>query len=418
VKRAILLWWGVLVALWALLAAARQLQGLLTQVVLALFLSFAMDPMVDWLNRRGVKRGAATALTMVAVLGLFIAFLTAMGSLIATQLQQLADDLPDYVTSVDHFLEKRFGVEIDNADLMDQLRAGGAASDYLSGLADNLVGVGTSLLNVVFELLTISLFAFYFTADGHRLRRAICSVLPPARQLEVLRIWELGINKTGAFISSRVILAIISAAFHWVVFAALDLPSSLALALWVGLISQFIPVIGIYIAGVIPALIALGIEPTKALWVLVAVVIYQQVENYGLQPRITAQTLNMHPAVAFAAVLAGTATFGVSGALLALPFLATVQSFISVYIARHTVVENRLLGQHDTVSEEEIRRMAAGHRPGPTASEDTTAHTADGPGGSPDDAPPADDPSEGDATSADGSADTAPSGTPVDDHKE
>ncbi|MGF1597692.1 MAG: AI-2E family transporter [Acidimicrobiales bacterium] len=351
VKRAILMWWGTLVLLWAVLTVTRQLRGLLVQVVLALFFSFAMEPLVDRLSLRGVRRGVATALTMLAVAVFLIGFLVAMGSLVATQLRDLANDLPGYITSAQLWIEQRFNVEVESADVVSQLQAGGQASEYLSGLADNLVGVGTSLLSVLFQLLTISLFAYYFTADGPRLRQTICSVLPPARQHEVLRVWELAITKTGAFISSRVILAIISSLFHWIVFAVLDLPSAVALALWVGILSQFIPVIGIYIAGVVPALIALGIDPSRALWVVIAMVVYQQIENYVLQPRVTAQTLNMHPAVAFGAVLAGTATFGASGALLALPFVATVQSFISAYIARHTVVENRLLGEPDRARE-------------------------------------------------------------------
>jgi len=352
VRQAILWWWGVLVVLWLSLGVVRQLRGLLIQLALALFLSFAMEPLVDRLGRRGVNRGVATGLTMLLLVIGVAAFLTAMGSLIATQLRQLAEDLPGYLTSAELWAEERFGVEIENADLIEQLQAGGQASEYLSGLADNLVGVGTGLLSGVFQLLTIGLFAYYLTADGPRLRQSICSVLPPARQLEVLRVWELAINKTGAFISSRVILAVISAVFHWVAFAVLDLPSAVPLAIWVGVISQFIPVVGIYIAGVVPTLIALGIDPTKALWVIVVLVVYQQIENYGLQPRVTAQTLDMHPAVAFAAVLAGTATFGASGALLALPFLATVQSFISAYIARHNVVESRLLTSTDTAPPE------------------------------------------------------------------
>ena len=354
VRRAILFWWLILFGLWALLMTARQLRGLLTQLVLALFLSFAMEPLVDRLGRYGIRRSVATAITMATVIAFFIGFLIAMGSLVAGQLRQLATDLPGYLTSAEQWAEDRFGFEIENSDLFEQLSAGGQASEYLRDLADNLVGIGTSLLSVLFQLLTISLFAYYFTADGPRLRQTICSVLPPARQREVLRVWELAITKTGAFISSRFILAIISTFFHWIVFAVLDLPSAVALAIWVGLISQFIPVIGIYIAGVVPALIALGIDPSKALWVLIAIVIYQQIENYGLQPRITAQTLNMHPAVAFAAVLAGTATFGVSGALLALPLVATVQSFISAYIARHAVVENKLLTSSDGLTSSSV----------------------------------------------------------------
>jgi predicted PurR-regulated permease PerM len=343
VREAILWWWGIFVVLWLALGVTRQLRGLLTQLALALFLSLAMEPLVDRLGRRGIKRGVATAVTMLVLALLCLAFLVAMGSLVATQLRQLAQDLPGYVTSAELWAENRFNVEIESTDVIDQIGTGSQTSEYLSSLADNLVGVGTGVLSGVFQLLTIALFAFYFTADGPRLRRAICSVLPPAQQHEVLRVWELAITKSGAFLAARFILAVISATFHWVAFALLDLPSALALALWVGIVSQFIPVIGIYIAGILPALIALGIDPTKALWVIVIMVIYQQIENYGLQPRVTAQTLNMHPAVAFAAVLAGVALFGATGAVLALPFLATVQSFISAYIARHKVVESRLI---------------------------------------------------------------------------
>ncbi len=369
VRQAIFLWWGALIFLWVALGTVRQLRGLLTQLALALFLSFAMEPAVDWLGRRGIRRSVATGLTMAAIAAFIIGFMVQMGSLVANQLRQLATGLPGYVTSAERWAEERFDTEIqiENSDLIGQLQAGGAASEYLSSLADNLVGVGTGLLSVVFQVLTVSLFAFYLTADGPRLRQSICSVLPPARQHEVLRVWELAINKTGAFISSRVILALISAVVHWIAFTLLDLPSPIALALWVGIISQFIPVIGVYIAGVVPALIALGIDPTTALWVVVVIVVYQQIENYGIQPRVTAQTLDMHPAVAFGAVLVGSSIFGATGAVLALPFLATVQSFISAYISRHDVVESRLVAgaATDQVPAEGGEEGEAAERGGP-----------------------------------------------------
>lgn len=343
VRQAIFLWWGTLVGLWLTYVVARELRGLLTQVALALFLSFAMEPLVDRLNDRGWNRGLATGLTMLGVALFFVAFLTAMGSLVATQVRQLANDLPGYVTSAEVWTEDRFDVDIVTDDVLSALGDGGQASEYLSTVADNVVGVGAALAGILFQVLTVSLFAFYLTADGPRVRSAICSLLPPARQHEVLRAWELAITKTGAFLASRFILATISAFTHWVAFRVIGLPSAVALALWVGLVSQFIPVIGTYIAGVAPALIALGVEPSMALWVVLTVVVYQQIENYVIQPRVTAHSLSMHPAVAFAAVLAGTAIFGVPGALLALPFLATVQSFISAFIEHHDVVDNRLL---------------------------------------------------------------------------
>jgi predicted PurR-regulated permease PerM len=104
-----------------------------------------------------------------------------------------------------------------------------------------------------------------------------------------------------------------------------------------------VPVIGTYLAGVLPLVVALGVEPILALWTLVVILVYQQIENYVLLPRITANTMAIHPAVAFGAVLVGASLLGAIGAILALPAAATVAGFVSVYVARHEVVESRLL---------------------------------------------------------------------------
>ncbi len=342
VRRAIFLWWGVLVSLWLALLMARQLRGLLVQVVLALFLSFALEPLVDKMEARGMKRGLATAISLVGLFAAAAAFVTAMGQLIATQLTDLVDEFPRYLTSGQEWLADQ-GITVETDDLIERFQDGGDAAGYASDVANRLLSAGTTVAGILFQVITVALFTFYFTADGPRLRRVICSMLPPQRQVEVIRVWELAINKTGAYITSRFILALISGVFHWIVFTILDLPSAVALALWVGLISQFIPTLGTYLAGVFPVLVALGIEPSKALWVIAAVVIYQQIENYILQPRITAQTLDLHPAVSIGAVLAGTSLFGAPGALLALPFVATAGGFFTAYVERHPLIENRLL---------------------------------------------------------------------------
>ncbi len=342
VRRSILLWWGVLVVLWLLYVTARELRGLLVQIVLALFISFALDPVVERLGRRGLGRSAATGLSLVALFVATVGFLAAMGTLVANQLNDLVDNLPGYLDRAQIWLDGRFGIVFDANDLQKQFEPGGQASKFAAGLAGNLVSIGTTVLGLLFQTLTVTLFAYYFTADGPRLRRSICSVLPPGRQRNVLAVWELAITKTGAYISSRFVLAVMSAVFHGVVFELLRLPSAVALALWVGLISQFIPTLGTYLAGVLPVVVALGVEPSRALWVIVAVVIYQQIENYLLQPRVTGQSLNLHPAVAIGAVLAGTELFGPAGALVALPVVATGTAFLTAYIERHDVIDDRL----------------------------------------------------------------------------
>ncbi|MDA3038223.1 MAG: AI-2E family transporter [Actinomycetota bacterium] len=344
VRRSIFLWWGVLVGLWLIYVTARELRGLLVQIVLALSFSFALDPAVERLGRRGVRRSTATGLSLLVALVVTIAFLGAMGTLLANQLNDLVRNLPDYFDQTQIWLDDQFGITFNADDLRSQFEPGGEASRFATGIAGNLVGIGTTVIGLLFQTLTVTLFAYYLTADGPRLRRVVCSVLPPERQHAVLAVWNLAIAKTGAYISSRFLLALISSVFHWVFFQILDLPSPVALAIWVGVISQFIPTLGTYLAGLLPMVVALGVQPSRALWVVGAVVVYQQIENYVLQPRITGQSLNMHPGVAIGAVLVGTELFGPTGALVALPVVATATAFLTAYVERHDVVDDPLVG--------------------------------------------------------------------------
>jgi predicted PurR-regulated permease PerM len=109
-----------------------------------------------------------------------------------------------------------------------------------------------------------------------------------------------------------------------------------------GLVSQFIPVVGTYIAMLLPVLVALGESVGDAIAVLIFFAIYQQVENYIFSPKITARTMQLHPAVAFASAIVGGSVLGPIGAFLALPAAAIVQAVLSTYMERYAVVESEL----------------------------------------------------------------------------
>ncbi len=199
----------------------------------------------------------------------------------------------------------------------------------------------------MFRFFTILLFTFYMVADGPRFRRLICSFLRPDRQREVLANWEIAIQKTGGYLYSRLLLGIIQASFHYIAFVIIGVPYPLALAVFVGVVSQFVPVVGTYIANGFPALIALAVDPVKAVWVIAFAIVFQQVENYLMAPRITARTMHLHPAVAFGSVLAGAGLLGPVGALIALPAAAVVQAIGSTYFERHEVVESKMTTDHE-----------------------------------------------------------------------
>lgn len=323
-------------ASWAFL----QLTGFLSTLLVSFVISLAMEPAVTWMAARGMRRGLATFLVFLVTLVLMAGFVAALVTLLVDQVGQVAAQLPDLLQSLLNWINSTFHSDV-SLDKLQQtlLNNAGSIEQYAQKAANNIWGVSSSLLGGVFQLFTIALFTFYFTADGPRIRRGLCSMLPPARQAEVLRAWELGVEKTGSYLYSRALLAVASTAAHYVMLRLLGIPYAGALAVWVGVVSQFIPTIGTYLAGALPMLVGLTVDPVDALWILLFVVAYQQVENYLLQPRITARTVEIHPAVAFGSVIAGAALLGAVGALIAIPVTATLQGFLGTYIRRYELVE-------------------------------------------------------------------------------
>ncbi|MFC9896770.1 AI-2E family transporter [Nocardia sp. NPDC127579] len=325
---------GLIFGFWAL----QRLQGLLTVLLVSLFLAFAIEPAVNWLAARGVKRGLATGVVFLALLLVVVGFVWTLGALLVDQVTTLVDNAPRYATDAVAWFNRTFHQEVSGTDITKYATQW---SDKLQGLltdvAGNAWGIGTAAIGALFQALGVLLFTYYFAADGPRFRNAVCSLLPPNKQRHVLRAWDIAVEKTGGYIYSRGLLALCSTIAHYVALRVLDVPSAFALALWVGVVSQFIPTVGTYLAGALPVIVALVHSPVTALWILGFIVLYQQFENYVLQPRITATTLDMHPAVAFGAVIAGAAILGATGALLAIPVTATVQAFAGAYIRRYEV---------------------------------------------------------------------------------
>ena len=345
VPRAMLLFFGGVLGLLAVLWLLDHLRGLLVLILVSLFLSFAIEPAVNRLERIGFRRSLGTLLVFISIIAGVTLFTWAIGSALADQVDTFVEEAPGYIEDVEEWADDTLGIQLDTDQLVEEFQEGGSATRLATRLAGDLVGLGTRVLGIILQVFTVGLFTFYLVVDGPRLRRAICSVLPPDRQRTVLRIWELAIEKTGGYIYSRTLLAIASTIVHWAAFAVIDVPFPLPLALWVGVMSQFIPVVGTYLAGALPIVITLLDAPRSAIWVLLVVVVYQQIENYLIAPPVTAHTMELHPAIAFGSVIAGASILGAVGALLALPVSATLQAFVSSSLSYHEVVESDLTRQ-------------------------------------------------------------------------
>jgi len=364
-------WWGralvmavaaVFLAMFAWYAGGALL-GLFANLVVAFFLALAFEPSVLWLVRRGVRRGAAAAITMVTTALAGAGLLALSGQLFVAQVIQLGRAVPALYTRVQELLAERFAVTIPDADELLLT----AVQRWGQELAGRALGVGSSVVSGVFAATTIVIVTYYLCAAGPRFRASLCRWLAPRRQHEVLSLWEVAQAKVSDFITTRIILAAIATVVTVVLLSVLGTPYALPLGLFTGLVSQFVPTIGVYLGGGLPALIALTSQsPWHALGVLAFVVGYQQVENFAIAPKVSARTLEMNPAVSLVVVLAFGAVFGWLGAFLAQPIAATVQAVAKTYLNRHELVESAMF--HDPGKERLDVRLWGRRRPRGSAS--------------------------------------------------
>ncbi len=216
-----------------------------------------------------------------------------------------------------------------------------ATGEWASKAFGTLSGIASAGIGLLFSAATIAMFTFYFTADSPRLRRTILSTMSPERQMRVGWTWDQAIVQTGGYFYSRLLLMIINGFGFFFTMIVVGMPVAIAipLAIFAGFVSEFIPAIGTYIGAAIPILMALVFQGLIAgLIILAYALIYQQIENYWLSPRLSSKTMELNGALAFGSALAGGAIAGPMGAFMALPVAALISSFISNYRTPHEVV--------------------------------------------------------------------------------
>jgi predicted PurR-regulated permease PerM len=354
--RGFILWvFAGVLALRVLTWAFHGLSSLIGILFLAWLLSIAMEPAVERLVKAGMKRGLATGTVMLTMLLLTIAFFAAFGTLLFDQLVQLITAFPSYIDETITWVNSTFNTDWDQSKIQDALNIDTAKLLSLaSNLSGGILGVVKSLVSLVFSGFTLLLFAFYMSAEAPRLRATVSSWFPPRHQKVIDTVWSITVAKTGGYVFSRLVLAMLCAFFTGIFLLVLGIPFWLPLAIWTGLVSQFIPTIGTYLGGALPVLIATLASPVKGLLVLGFILLYQQVENYFFSPKVTSRTVNIHPAVAFGAVMGGAALFGPWGALVAIPVVAAVQSVADTYGKRYELIpEMRHPDQADPVADAE-----------------------------------------------------------------
>lgn len=318
------------IALWN---GAQRAMNVLTMVLVSFLLSAAYEPAVNRLSAKGWRRGLAAGLLLGTTLTIVLVAVVAVGAGAVGELSELRKSLPEIGAELEQLAQNWFGVTVNLDGLVqraENINLGEAVGD-----------VAIKSLGLIGNVLASLLVTFYLIVDGPRLRKRLCALLPQKHQGEVLRVWDLAVEKTGGYIASKIILAAVSAAVHAILFTVIGVPYAIPMGLWVGVVSQVVPVIGTYLAVGLPVILALGeASPAVAIGAVIGATVYQQIENSALAPRLTGQAVKVHPAIGFISVLVVAAALGPAYTLLTIPVLATVQGFIAAYVKTHELIDD------------------------------------------------------------------------------
>ncbi len=327
-------------ALWTI----GEAQHLLVLVAMSFFFSLALQPAVLRLTSKyGWRRGSAVGVIYLVGVVFVVVMLVFLIPAVVQLAQTIGANASEWVTNVATWAEDTFGMTVS-----DSVTGG----DWTEEIDDKIIewaqggGIGSILglagtgLGLIFDVATIAMFTFYFTADAQRLQRTVLALVKPENQYRVGWTWDQAVIQTGGYFYSRMLLMVINGFgfFITMVFVGVPVVLSIPLALIAGFIAAFIPAIGTYLGSAIPIAVTLGISGLiPALVVLAYALVYQQVENYWLSPKISSKTMTLNGAVAFGGALAGGAIAGPLGAFVALPVAALITSLISNFVTHYEV---------------------------------------------------------------------------------
>ena len=338
--------WRVGLVVMALVALALFLRFVVTDggsvlftVLMSWFAALAMTPLVNRLSRH-MRRGAATRLVMVGFAAFAVLFFLAFGALFVQQLVELVERLPTYVDQALVWVNETFAMSLTTDSVLESVNLSPNTLAAAAGaIGISLLGFLGSAVGTVFSMFTFAMFIFYLSAELPQLERWVAGLFPARSQMLVARVWSLTLEKTGGYVGARVVLAGINAGTTAVVFVIIGMPYWLPLSLWTGIVAQFVPTIGTYISIALPVIIGLlSPDPVVGVIALVWAILYQQVENLFIEPRISAKAVEVNPAVSFGAVLLGAALFGVAGAFLAVPVIAMLLALLNIYGHRYELL--------------------------------------------------------------------------------
>jgi predicted PurR-regulated permease PerM len=328
---------GVLLAL-VIGGAVESLVSILTYILTAIFLALGLDPLVSWLEKRGVKRPIAIILTLVGVIGVVTGLVFALIPVITEQVTNLSELITDTIIPAfeNDDLTKEIAANVPwlNLDeVIDQVSAFFQDPANITDIGGGIFEAGVSIATGVFGGIVVLILMIYFVSSLGSLKRGLYQVVPASKRLEFIRLAEQISQSVGRYVMGQVTLAFVNGVLSFIVLSVLGVKYSALLA-FIAFLGSLIPLVGTVSASVVISLAVLLFNGTGWQVIVVAAwyVVYMQVEAYVLSPRIMARAVKVPGVVVVIAALTGGTLLGILGALIAIPVAAAIQLILKEVI--------------------------------------------------------------------------------------
>lgn len=331
-------------------SVALNLIGSLSSVLLFLSVgclsAFVASPIVNWLERHRVPRGAGALIGLIVVMvGLILLFALVI-PMVTGQLIDLLRDAPSKFSALGAWvvrMESKYAVvehlndivQLDSIFTAAQDIVNQALSGLLAAVRDGIVPMVNNIASTVFIVFLGFVLAFWLACDYPRINEEICRVLPEGKADDYRLMVAVVSRSVGGYLRSTVINSVIQGFLAFVGFTIVGHPYAGAMGVLSGVLN-IIPVVGPFISAALASLIALVYSPIMALWTMVMAMLSQNITDNVIAPKINQSTMQVHPVLSLTALVVGSTFGGAAGMIVALPLVAVIKSLFIFYFETRT----------------------------------------------------------------------------------
>lgn len=353
----------------ALALLAYRARGVLILVLAGFLIAAGLDPMVAAIERRGLRRGAAVAVVFGGGVIAMVAFIVlALGPAIG-QFAQVVTELPGQLQELGQRLQGSgpLGDWLAREDIREQAQSLlDRVPTLLASSVGALFGAVAAVIGVIFGLLTVAALSVYFLLALPRMRRFAAGALGSSERAAVM---SDALGRVGGYITGQLAVCLLHGVCSYVVFLIIGLPFAALLAVSVAILDA-VPQVGALLGALVALVFAVPLGLVTTLVVIVYFVVYQQIENYVVAPRVFSRAVELSPLAVFVAVLLGATTIGLLGAVAALPVTAAAKVVLR-YVFRDRLAQiEAVAGRADGSAGADAHEPTSGSISVPTAADD------------------------------------------------